>query len=276
VLRSDESRNFLLRKSIFLTIYSLFRPTTERATMMRSALTSRRHLLAGMLALSICSFVGGRAFAGPLSLTLLSEGAGTDVTITYNGATPDYPNGFTLTGFAGKMNLQLGSTAQFIGFCVDLAHFVSTGQTFSVNAYSTNDPTNGLTNGGQIAYLANTFGPQSLSNVQAAGLQIAIWSELYDNGNGFTSGTFQYTAAENGSDSNYSAIAAAASTYLAAATNQSSVATWYDGSPSGNSQWRGQSMVDPATPAPSSAVVFALGLVFFGIAYEKRRRLRLA
>ncbi|HTU91352.1 MAG TPA: PEP-CTERM sorting domain-containing protein, partial [Gemmataceae bacterium] len=145
-------------------------------------------------------------------------------------------------------------------------------QTFSVNAYSTDS----LTNGGQIAYLADTYGSQPLSNLQAAGLQIAIWSELYDNGAGFTSGVFQYTPAENANDPNYSTIAGFATEYLNAAQGNSAIATWYDGSPSGDGQWRGQSMVDPAVPAPPSLVLFLVGLGCLGIAARWQRRLRLA
>lgn len=237
----------------------------------------RLRLILGLL-LSVFSGIalGGPVRADPVSLTLVSNGAGADVTITYTNPTPDYPNGFTLGGFAGAMNLQLGSGPQFTGFCVDLAHFVSVGQSFSINSYSTDSPTNGLTNGGQVAYLANTFGALPLSNFQAAGLQIAIWSELYDNGNGFTSGVFQYTAAENVNDPNYSAIAGFATSFLNDAQGNSSIVTWYDASPSGDGQWRGQSMVDPAVPAPPSVVLFLLGLSCLGIASGWRRRLLLA
>ena len=230
------------------------------------------------------------SFAGSLPLTLLGESAGADVTITYSNPSapaPDYPNGFTLTGFAGSMNLQLGDNQPFLGFCVDLAHFVSPGQTFLVNAYSTNSPANGLTNGPQVAYLANTYGPyltnrysQPTLDIQGAGLQIAIWSELYDNGQGFTSGKFQYTASANANDPSYSAIAAAATTYLAEAQNQSANSTWYDGSPSGNGQWRGQSMVladpPPAVPEPPAFALFSLGAIALGIASWWVRRYPLA
>lgn len=229
--------------------------------------------LAVLLMLLIGPSWGNRLSADPLPLTLISNLAGTEVTVTYAAPAPDYPGGFTLTGFAGQMLLQRGTGGEFIGFCVDLAHFVGVGQTFLANSYLTDSPTNGLTNGGQVAFLANAYGGQPLSNVEGAGLQIAIWSELYDNGTGFNSGIFQYTAAENANDPNYSAIAAAATTYLTAAQGQFSLATWYDASPSGPGQWRGQSVVDPAAPAPPSMVLFLLGLGGLGIASGWRRRL---
>lgn len=242
-----------------------------------SRLSSLRRLIPAMLlAVVLVPALGGPVFADPLSLTLVGNLAGADVTVSYAAPTPDYPNGFTLNGFAGEMLVQTGDNTEFLGFCVDLAHFVSVGQTFLTNPYQANSLTNGLPNGGQIGYLTNTYTSLSLSNVQAAGLQIAIWSELYDNGTGFNSGVFQYTAAENANDPNYSAIAAAATSYLNDAQGQSSAATWYDGSPSGTGQWRGQSMIDSAAPAPSSLVLSLLGLGCLGTASAWRRRLILA
>ena len=239
-------------------------------------LNQRRSFPVLLLSLVIVAVSAGRASADPLSLTLVNNLAGANVRVTYTAPTPDYPNGFTLSGFAGEMLVQSGPGVGFLAFCVDLAHFVGVGQTFLANPYRSDSPTNGLTNGGQVAYLANSVASTSLNNVQAAGLQIAIWSELYDNGAGFDSGVFQYTAAENPNDPYYSAIAAAATNYLLDAQGQSSVATWYDGSPSGAGQWRGQSMIDPAVPAPSSLVLSLLGLGCLGIASAWRRRLLLA
>lgn len=239
-------------------------------------LNRRRSFPALLLSLLIVPVSAGHASAEPLPLTLVSNLAGADVSVTYSAPTPDYPNGFTLNGFAGEMLVQSGPSMSFLGFCVDLAHFVGVGQTFLANPYRSDSPTNGLTNGGQVAYLANTYASTSLSNVQAAGLQIAIWSELYDNGTGFSSGVFQYTAAENVNDPSYDAIAAAATAYLNDAQGNSSVAEWYDASPSGAGQWRGQSVIDPAVPAPSSLVLFLLGLGCLGISTAWRRRPLLA
>jgi hypothetical protein len=209
-------------------------------------------------------------------LTLDSEGAGANVTITYTNSSMS-GGGYTLTGFAGQNNLSLNNGSQFNGFCVDLSHFVSVGQSFKVNPSSTSN----LTNGAQIAYLVNTFGSKKLTNAQAAGLQIAIWSELYDNGEGFASGNFQYLASQNSGDPNYSAIASAAATYLADANGQSSSSTWYDASQDSGGLWSGQSMVypdpppPPSIPEPSMLSLFSIILLCLGAVYGWRRKLTL-
>lgn len=219
-----------------------------------------------LLSLSLCFWSIGSIRANPMLLTLEGEGAGADVTVSFTDTSPSQHSFSNLTGFAGQMLLRLNNGPEFIGFCVDLAHFISNGQTFKVRAESTDL----LTNGAKVAYLANTYGPYLTSlysdpnerNIHGAALQIAIWSELYDNGTGFTSGNFQYTAAANAGDPNYSAIAAAATEYLSEANNHSSQSTWYDGSPSGDGQWRGQNMVladPPAAPEPSSFALFGMG-----------------
>jgi hypothetical protein len=247
--------------------------------------------------LSLVLFVFGAAefspvLAGPLTVTLLSEGAGADVNIAFLAGTSGSANVYKMNAFVGEMNMQLnrnGHVSDFIGYSVDVAHFVSVGQTFQVNAYSTNSPTNGLPNGAQVAYLANTFGAKLSHiqnpvqrNIQAAALQIAIWSEISNQVNGFTSGAFRFVLA--GTNDPYyaldSAIAAAASTYLADARNQSAVSLWYDAGPNGWGLRRGQSMVladpPPVAPEPPTMILFALGLVCLGFAYQRKRGLGLA
>lgn len=234
--------------------------------------------------------LNSRVLAGPVSLTLLSHGAGANLNLTFSGSTPGTV--FKMSGFVGEMNLQLRGNAHvtdFIGYSVDLGHLVSVGQTFEVNAYRTNSPTNGLPNGAEVAYLANTFGAHfsqiqnaQQRNIQAAALQIAIWSEIYNQGNGFTSGAFRFILFPS-SDAQYaldSAIAAAASAYLTDAGNQSAVSLWYDASPSGRGLRRGQSMVladpPPVVPEPPTVVLFSIGLACLGFVYRRHLGVALA
>ncbi len=209
----------------------------------------RRLLLTVVWLVFVGPTLGSALRADPMSITLDSTGAGSWVTVSFNGASS--------STFVGQFNMQIGNGPEFTAFCVDYPHNVSLGQTYLVNKSSSN----GLTNGSEIAYLANTFGSTKLTNTQAAGLQLAIWYLLYDNGT--TTGIFEYQ--------NSDAISAAANTYLNDAANQSSTTILYDASPSGDGANRGQSVVlaDPppppsSVPEPSMFLLFCLSLGVVG------------
>ncbi len=106
------------------------------------------------------------------------------------------PQADSLGTAAGKTDLN----SSFHTFCVNDQQSLSFsgGEQYQVAP----KPISALTNGtstvsadhaGRIAYLFNHYGNSSLSNVQGAGLQLAIWELLYDSGNtaNFTSGNFQ-------------------------------------------------------------------------------------
>ena len=220
-----------------------------------------RRFLAAFALLAAGPSFGARLIAEPI--TLDSNGAGSVVTVSFNGS--------SMTGFAGQFNMHVGNDSEFTAFCVDLPHDVSVGQQYQVNERSTND---GLTNGGEIAFLANAFGSDPLTNAQAAGLQIALWDLLYNNG--ATSGVFQY---QNTGPNDPIAIAVAS--YLLAGANQSSTSAWFDAAPSGTGPNRGQSVVlaDPppppsAVPEPSTFCLYSFGLGFMGLGYLLFQRIR--
>jgi SdrD B-like domain len=104
----------------------------------------------------------------------------------------------TLGTSAGATNLNSG----FQTFCVnDLESLnFSGGQSYQAIPKPISQLTDGSSvisadHSGRIAYLFNHYGNSSLSNIQGAGLQLAIWELLYDQGNtpNFNSGAFQVT-----------------------------------------------------------------------------------
>ncbi len=232
-------------------------PPKSEGFAMSSFVLPRRFLLVTSLFLVVSATLTSEAAASPLTVTYEGWGAG-DVSVNIS------LNGQNYSGIAGQSYLKLSDGQNLVGFCIDIVHSVGPGQTYDVKVRSTND---GLTNGGKIAYLANTFGPGKLGPNHAAALQIAIWDELYNNGS--TTGPFQYLSGGG------SSIPGLVNYYLGQAQNNSATSTWLDASPSWTTNSPGQSMViaDPPAPSPvpepSMLFIFAVGLgfVFISIRY---------
>jgi len=129
------------------------------------------------------------------SITVAAPGGGSG-TVTLNGLV----NGTTLlvsandgqgdsisndNVYASQFNLTYtaaaGGATNFVGFCVDVFHTVTVGQTYAVNARA--DLSTAFTNGAAMAYLEQTEGMQSYAGNDdgAAALQIALWDESLDN-----------------------------------------------------------------------------------------------
>jgi hypothetical protein len=212
----------------------------------------------------------GPILAGPIQTTVTFEGTGNgqSVSLSYKGG--------TLNVFAGQfkmhLNNQPGNTAgpQFLSFCVDLDHYIASN--YSVYVRSTAD---GLSHGGVVSYLYQTYGESPLDNVHAAALQLAIWDEVTDGGDGLGSGQFQYSG--GGDLANYVA------SYEAAGIGHTATGFWLDASASGDSKFRGQSVLTPGTPqgiqgqpgdpaVPEPTSIAALGLGCAALAVWRRRR----
>ncbi|MFO0949987.1 MAG: SdrD B-like domain-containing protein [Isosphaeraceae bacterium] len=112
----------------------------------------------------------------------------------------------TLGTAAGKADLNAG----FQTYCLDdLADLSFTGgEQFRVKPRAITDLIDGngaavsADRAGRIAYLYNTYSQASLSNVDSAGLQLALWELMYDSGPtaDFTQGDFQVVSAVSPAD----------------------------------------------------------------------------
>jgi hypothetical protein len=208
-----------------------------------------------------------------IGLALMLPVAASAAQVTYHGSgrgqsvavvTPYAPNGATY--FAGEMNLSLaGAPAEyptsFIGFCVDLQHSVGANDTYPVDLVPLPDA--GLPNSGRIAWLYEYGLPTVVDNTTAAGLQLAIWDVLTDNGDGLQAGAFKSNITGG--------VATATGTYLAASANQSGSATWLR-SPT-HPDGRRQDFVGPkpVIPEPATASLMALGALPM-VSFLRRRR----
>ena len=178
------------------------------------------------------------ARADSFSAAFAGTGFGQTVTVTGGSVWAGQLRG---TGPAGQFD-------DFISFCVDIHNYLEPTQTFKVK--STNDLT---PDGGQIAWLVNTFFWSIGSNAAGAGLQLAIWNVLYDNDWTLDGGAFSASS---------SAPRTAASEFLAALrdNNRHSNAVFLD-------TRYGQDQVTVAEPA--TAVLFGAATL---VAAIRRRR----
>lgn len=200
--------------------------------------------------------------AGPSSAMVLGLDYGVGASpahITYQGH--DY------SVWAGKMATYLGGTlgnplppndGMFSGysFCVDLDHFIGLPTEYEVEVLSTSQ----LLHGGRAAWLYNSFAPTATTTLQAAGLQLAIWDVVYDDGDGLGTGTFRYTgglAAGAVTDAN---------TFLASSAGKFSEAGYLK--PTGT---YGQAMLH-TVPEPGTLGLLGLGLFSFAGLKLRRRR----
>jgi hypothetical protein len=107
------------------------------------------------------------------------------------------------------------------GACVDLSNTLNLGDIYQVIPA----PSSSLAHhGGEIAYLYNHYGQASLSDDQAAALQIAVWELLIDSVPDLSADVYQYSQTP--------AIVALANNFLAEAAGQDELAMVLDGSAS--------------------------------------------
>jgi hypothetical protein len=136
------------------------------------------------------------------------------VFVNYNGIAPNQyevtnnlVDGTPVVNSDGPFLTSLGTSAgatdlsaNFLSYCLDDLHSLSFGggEQFPVapqpiSALSNNGATIPADRSGRIAFLYNHFGTSSLTNIQGAALQLAIWELLYDTGAtaDFSAGNFQ-------------------------------------------------------------------------------------
>jgi hypothetical protein len=174
--------------------------------------------------------------------------------------------------YVGPMVMQLGNGPHFGAYCVDLGDSNSIGDSYGVTGQNIDT----LHNGAWAAELFNKFAGTVKTAKQGAGLQLAIWDVLEDNGKGFSSGAFQVRG--------YADLIAQATEYLRSnVTGASDSATWLVADDHGRyddvhqNVLTGPQLGGPGfgihdAPGPSSIVTFAVGAA--GALRARRRRKR--
>lgn len=166
--------------------------------------------------------------------------------LTLTGGGPQYPNPFS-----------------FYGYCVDIPHTISNGDSYAVNLLPI--PTALGANGGRIAWLYNNKGLAVSSKNEAVALQIALWELAYDSAPDLSAGLFQYGKKAK--------IVSLANSYLSQSVGMSSTAMLFAATshPGG----RNQDMIGPppaAVPEPGALALIGSGLLTTGALRLRRPR----
>jgi hypothetical protein len=170
--------------------------------------------------------------------------------------------------FAGGVDITVDGLARLV-YCVDLLTDIGVPGTYNTVVDYANTP-----NLERVGWLMQHEWPSyyySGSNlqVQGAGLQLAIWDILTDNGDGFNSGIVaQSTSTWHPTNA---AVLAAAVQYEADSLNKSSM--WGDVYYNTNSSGvRVQTLMGQQAPEPAAVVTILSGLVLIGLGSLRRRR----
>jgi hypothetical protein len=226
-------------------------------------------LRATTIALAILASTPCLTTAAPLFLQFNGEVAADVVTLNYN--LPGHP---TLNGqfYAGQdsatvsANSDLSNGMTFNTFCVDLDHDVNNGQIYPVNVLSTD---NALANGGAVAYLYQTYGVGTLSDADyAAALQLAIWDEVANGGQGQSpTSPLQYSIPNQ-------TVADDLAFFLSDANAHTASGQWLQSVDNPVGYTQGQGFLIPSSqpvPEPSTIVLAALAVALAGLRYRRSR-----
>jgi hypothetical protein len=179
-------------------------------------------------------------------------------------------NGTNESAYAGGINVKVDGYARVL-FCVDLFTDISTG------TYNTALDFADTANLKRVAWLLNNYYPTNA--ITGAGLQLAIWDIMSDNGDGFTSGLVRKsTSTSNPTDPT---VLADAMNYETASVGKSSTAAivYHNVTVSGGTTvqtliglWPNDGGPIAETPEPAAIAMILSGLALIGLGCFRRGR----
>ncbi len=180
---------------------------------------------------------------------------------------------------AGVLSASLNGGTAFDAYCVDLYHVIYVGGTpfsFAVTPRPIAQLSAPAAHGAGVGYLYRTDAPLVVNDIDAAGLQVAIWKTEYDNGGSLTSGHFTVQDSSDLGSDQHLIFAKATSDLAAYDGTQAGTATWLEATthPFDGRYDLNQNLVGPdsipvsinfvvLTPEPTtmSAAIVGVGLI---------------
>lgn len=222
--------------------------------------------------LSLGAVLGTLVFSQAAHATTLTSSIagmlGQNVKSYYNNGVSSF-NGWTGQQNNGVTAGPSGYPSSFVGYCVDIEHSFINGETVSLKNTSLLTKNGNLPNTGyRVAWLYNTYSSSVSNNVQAAGLQAAIWEALYDSSMDLTGGFYKLDATEIAVIGQTDIYLGALQTAIGNGSYLSSNATWFD------TGGLGQDIVGPTqsqVPEPGLMSLLASGSVS-GLWMLRRRK----
>ena len=180
-------------------------------------------------------------------------------------------NGSNDTAWAGGIDVKVDGHARVL-FCVDLFVEINSGGTYNTALDFADTP-----NLKRVAWLLNNYYPTNA--VTGAGLQLAIWDIMSDNGDGFTSGLVRKSTS-NGNPTNQTVLNDAMQyETLSIGKSSTSAVIYHNFSIPGGTPaqtliglWPNDGGPFAETPEPASIFMILSGLALIGLGRFRRSR----